>query len=97
MEKKNQKYGQKRKGPSERHLQEDQQKESETTWRSKRHLEVQIILEEFNGRKSIANIKDKKSFHQHMRNEVGDIEATEKGIGNTFAFFLRRSVLKKER
>ena len=49
---------------------------------------VQNIFEELKGIISIANIKTRKeNLITHMRNEVGDIEASRKGIANTFAKF----------
>ena len=42
-------------------------------------------------------IPRKKILVTHMRNEVGDIEASRKGIANTFCKTLQRSGLKSER
>ena len=57
--------------------------------RSQRHEKVQNILEEFKGIKSIADNKTRKKniLLTQMRNEAGDIEATRKGVANTFAKF----------
>ena len=56
--------------------------------RTKKHETVQRILEQFKGIKTEENSKTGERFLiTRMRNEVGDIKASRKGITNTFAKF----------
>ena len=75
--------------PSERDISNKIKQGIGDSKRSKRHGKILDILEEFKGTKTIANIKTAKMkvLITHTRNKSINLEATRKGIANTFAEF----------
>ena len=74
--------------PGERHQQEDQTR-IQRQQKNKKHDTVQRILQQFKRNPKDRKYQDKKErfLITRMRNEVGDIEASRRGVANTFAKF----------